>query len=343
MRFCHIASCYTLLVVAGLTACNKDSSRDILDAATPEYVVPQDLQVSVNGVRLHYLDWGGEGSVLLFVPGLTNTAHAFDAVAPAFTDRYRVLGVTRRGHGLSQKPPMDYDLDVLVADLAAFIDIFSDEPAIVVGMSYAGIEMPRLATRYPDKVRVLVFLDAVYNWPGWLNAELSLPGFPAPDSLYDSYQALDAWNQAVFPELWSDVTRAHLRSQTYLTEDGRVAWQLPWPSSVINHFVELYRDWTGDEYEGIKVPVLSIQAAQEEFLTANLAGRGFSRAVIDSAATWTRELDDVLKREGRELLAAAVPHAVMVEFDSTYHALQLQRPRDVINTIAEFLKSHTEH
>ena len=46
-------------------------------------------------VRLHYLDFGGRGPTLLFLPGLGNTAHAFDDFAPRFTDRYHVVALTR--------------------------------------------------------------------------------------------------------------------------------------------------------------------------------------------------------------------------------------------------------
>jgi len=51
--------------------------------------------VRVNGVlRLHYLDWGGEGPGLIFLAGYGNTPHFFDALAHAFTDHFHVLGLT---------------------------------------------------------------------------------------------------------------------------------------------------------------------------------------------------------------------------------------------------------
>jgi pimeloyl-ACP methyl ester carboxylesterase len=94
---------------------------------------PEDSFVEVNGVQLHYLDYGGEGDVLLFVPGSV-TAQSLNAVAPHYTDRYRVLAVTRRWHGASEKTDLTFDLDTLAADLAAFLDHFTDRPAIVAGV-----------------------------------------------------------------------------------------------------------------------------------------------------------------------------------------------------------------
>ena len=56
------------------------------------------------GVRLHYLDFGGTGQPLVFLAGLGNTAHAYDDFAPAFTDRFHVVALTRRGFGESSHP-----------------------------------------------------------------------------------------------------------------------------------------------------------------------------------------------------------------------------------------------
>ena len=58
---------------------------------------------TVNGMKLHYVDWGGSGDAVLFLTSLGGTADDFQPLTTALTDRYRVLGLTRRGQGLSQK------------------------------------------------------------------------------------------------------------------------------------------------------------------------------------------------------------------------------------------------
>ena len=50
--------------------------------------------VDVNGIRLHYLDWGGDGETLIFLTGMGSSAHTFDHIAPRFTDKFRVLALT---------------------------------------------------------------------------------------------------------------------------------------------------------------------------------------------------------------------------------------------------------
>jgi len=70
---------------------------------------PPDRFITVNGVRLQYLDWGGTGEALLFLTSLGGTAGDFQALANQFTDSFHVLGLTRRGQGKSEKPETGYD------------------------------------------------------------------------------------------------------------------------------------------------------------------------------------------------------------------------------------------
>src|SRR5438067_266519 len=62
------------------------------------------------GVRIHYLDFGGSGPVVLLLPGIGNTAHAYDDFAPGLTDRFHVYAMTRRGFGESSHPARGYDI-----------------------------------------------------------------------------------------------------------------------------------------------------------------------------------------------------------------------------------------
>ena len=115
------------------------------------------------GVRLHYLDFGGSGPTLLFLPGLGNTAHAFDDFAPRFTDRYHVVALTRRGFGESDHPTDGYDIPRLVEDIRQAIDRLRLGKVALIGHSIAGEEMTRFAGTYPERVTSLVYLDAAYD------------------------------------------------------------------------------------------------------------------------------------------------------------------------------------
>ena len=121
--------------------------------------------VTVRGVRLHYVDWGGTGEPLIFLtPNGGRPERMFDALAPGFVDRFRVLGLTRRGQGESEKPPSGYDTDSLARDITGFMDAMGIARANLAGHSIAGAEMTHLAATFPDRVRTLVYLDAANDY-----------------------------------------------------------------------------------------------------------------------------------------------------------------------------------
>src|SRR5919205_3334489 len=81
--------------------------------------------VNVNGIRLHYLDWGGNGPVLLFLAGMGCSAYIFKQLAPRFADKFHVLALDRRGHGDSDYPETGYDPDTLTKDLRQFLNVLN--------------------------------------------------------------------------------------------------------------------------------------------------------------------------------------------------------------------------
>jgi pimeloyl-ACP methyl ester carboxylesterase len=71
----------------------------------------------------------------------------FESLVSQFTDRFHVLGLTRRGQGRSEKPDGGHDIDTLVADIVGFLDAKSLGTAHIAGHSVAGAQMIRLAAR----------------------------------------------------------------------------------------------------------------------------------------------------------------------------------------------------
>jgi pimeloyl-ACP methyl ester carboxylesterase len=131
----------------------------------------QELFVTSNAIRLHYVDWGGHGEVVLFLGPLMGGAHVFDSLAPHFTDRFHVLGLTRRGTEPSDTPPAGYDTGTLAEDIRAFLDALHIGRATLVGYSIAGDEMTRFAGVHPQRTARLVYLDA--TWDRASNRELA--------------------------------------------------------------------------------------------------------------------------------------------------------------------------
>jgi non-heme chloroperoxidase len=119
------------------------------------------------GIRLEIIDWGGSGPALVLIPGLGESGHVYNDLAPRLTDRFRVIALTRRGHGVSSRADTTtYVLDTLAADIAAVMDTLRLRRASLIGHSIAGAEITRFAARFPDRVDKLIYLDASHDFAG---------------------------------------------------------------------------------------------------------------------------------------------------------------------------------
>jgi non-heme chloroperoxidase len=129
-----------------------------------------------DGVQLEVLDWGGSGRPLVFLAGLGGTGHGFDAFAPRFLATHHVYAITRRGFGASSKPAPDgsnYGAERLGDDVLAVIEALKLDRPVLAGHSLAGEELSSVASRHPERLAGVVYLDAAYAYayyaPGNLN------------------------------------------------------------------------------------------------------------------------------------------------------------------------------
>jgi len=211
----------------------------------------------VNGVKLHYLDWGGKGEVLLFLHGLGDSAHIFDDIAPKFTDHFRVLGLTRRGHGQSDKPPTGYETTTLVEDIRQFLDALKIKRVSLVGHSMADKEVTLFAGMYPQRVRKLVYLDAAYDRSGLVEVQAKNP-LPPPRPAKEDLASFDAyrtwWDKS--RGFWSDAVESNLR-ETSLAPDGTIK------PSVAGPVAQAIMQGSGTppmDYTKVQAPALTLYA-----------------------------------------------------------------------------------
>lgn len=181
--------------------------------------------ITVNGVRLQYLDWGGSGPALILIHGALDNPHMFDDLAPAFTDRFRVIAYARRGCGRSEaKEP--YDIATLTQDLRSLMDGLGVAKAHLAGWSAGGNEVTAMAGTYPERVDRIVYLEGAYDW-----ADLSAEAFksfphelPGPASAMKSLEAFRTYQRTVWFPAVSDGNRveAYIRDLVVAQPDGTV-------------------------------------------------------------------------------------------------------------------------
>ena len=189
--------------------------------------------VRVDGIRLNYLDWGGKGEVLLFIHGWGDNAHAFDVLAPRFTNTFHCIAFTRRGSGQSDKPQTGYDPATCTEEVRGFMDGLGITRAFLVGHSYGGQIISLLATRYPSRVQGLIFLDGIFDYSpleyqAWQKFYALFP-YPSATSTdlaninsYRAYEQKACYGGKPSTPFWNDALEAQLRDNVRIVADGSV-------------------------------------------------------------------------------------------------------------------------
>ena len=99
-----------------------------------------DRFIETNGIRLHYLEHGGDGPTLILTHGLTANAHSFDGLIGAgLATGIRVLSVDLRGRGESDKPESGYTMADHAADMLGMFDTLDIDSVILGGHSFGGL------------------------------------------------------------------------------------------------------------------------------------------------------------------------------------------------------------
>ena len=121
---------------------------------------PTDRNVEVNGLNIHYLDWGGDSNRnLLLVHGQGGNAHNWDRIARELSGEFRVIAVDQRGHGDSDHTREGYGVDRFAADLAEFVEKIGIAPCDYVGASLGARNGIAYAGDRSDHLKHFVCLD----------------------------------------------------------------------------------------------------------------------------------------------------------------------------------------
>lgn len=113
----------------------------------------------VNGTTLH---WQARGSIhalpIICLNSLGTDLRLWDDVAESLADRWRIILMDKRGHGLSTGK-LPFSMDDLAADVLALADHLRLKRFAVVGLSIGGLIAETLALKAPERVAALVLTN----------------------------------------------------------------------------------------------------------------------------------------------------------------------------------------
>jgi len=184
---------------------------------------PRTRFVTVDGVRLHLLEWGGGGGgdPLLLVPGLGQSAHVYRELAPAFTDGRRVLALSPRAHGESEMPQGGYAVADFAAELEGVLDALEIDVAVVAAHSGAGAGATRLAAERPERVAGMVYLDGTQDYSGWGEVQRLTPVQPPARPAPRDDAAMREWFRRCYFGFWCEALEADWRARPIPSEGMR--------------------------------------------------------------------------------------------------------------------------
>lgn len=281
----------------------------------------RDSYLLLNGLRFHYLNWGGEGPPVVLLHGLASNARIWDFVAPLLvTAGFRVLALDQRQHGLTDDADDGFDFPGVVRDLHAFIDTLQLERPLLVGHSWGAGTVLNYAAARPAGAAGIVLVDggtselSAVPEMTWEKAEQllrppDLDGMPREDFV----ARLRGWTGDFYRAEIDDMVLAGFVIQA----DDTLRRKLPIPKHM-RIARAIYEQKTSALFARVRCPVLLCPASaprpHDERTTQSMAHKreGVARAEQANALVRTRW------------------------FENTVHDIPLQRPDELATTIAQF-------
>ncbi len=189
--------------------------------------VPFEGGAGINGLDVHYLDWGGSqhaagAPTILALHGLASSANWYWRLAGRLSDRWRVIAPDQRGHGQTTQAPTGYDWQTLASDAAALLDHLGVERAVVLGHSWGGHVATNLAARFPSRVSRVVMIDGGFQ-DGHLLADPTWENFRSRFRPRDVSGTKTEWLDSLREQMagcWGDDLERTVLTMVYEDDDG---------------------------------------------------------------------------------------------------------------------------
>jgi len=112
-------------------------------------------KIEVNDIGIYY-EIHGEGEPLLLVEGLGYSSWMWFKQIPDLSREYKVIVFDNRGVGNTDKPDMEYSVEMMADDAAGVLKTLDIESANILGISMGGFIAQEIALKYPNVVKSLV-------------------------------------------------------------------------------------------------------------------------------------------------------------------------------------------
>jgi pimeloyl-ACP methyl ester carboxylesterase len=280
--------------------------------------------ITVDGVKLHYLS-GGNGSPLVLVHGLGSSAAVeFYYNLEPLAARHRVIAIDLPGFGQSDKPALDYTIDIFVK---AGSDLMASEGlprAAVMGVSMGGRVALGLALTAPEQVERLILVDALGVGPPRrvLAYRILLTKGLGELTLSGTARALRRMNPATIRRFWG----------WYLNRPGGV--DSIWSNQrIADHGALLSRP----EYRAAYLSALRSIAGMRSLRDGVVVEARLSELRMPTLLVWGRH-DHIFPPSHAESALKRLPNGRVEIFEDSGHTPQMEEPDRFNRLVLEFLE-----
>ena len=271
-----------------------------------------DYFITINGLIIHYRDWGESHLPPLVILHGAGNAHSrtWDHVAAALTDRYRVIVPDLRGHGESSWVPVpQYTWQLFRDDALRLMDALGLSQVVLCGHSLGGRVAYMLASQHPERVTRLVIVEADPVDPQVREGDPRIEVYATIEEA-----VIEAYKRQPYAD--KDTLRHETEHGLKQLDDGRWTWRMD-PAI----YVAL---WRGQLNPGTKLEWPAL--AQIQCPTALIAGahslmKGGSMQIPGIA----------------EKMAGAIPNCTLIEIPDASHDLPNENPTRFISALRAYL------
>lgn len=114
---------------------------------------------TLDGARVHYKSYGKGSEAVVFIHGWTCDMNFWRMQIPAFETKSRVIAIDLPGHGRSDKPQIDYTMELFARAIDSVLRDAKVDRAVLVGHSMGVPVVRQFYRKYPEKTRALVLVD----------------------------------------------------------------------------------------------------------------------------------------------------------------------------------------
>ena len=209
-----------------------------------------------NGVKIHYAAMG-DGPLVVFIHGFPDFWYSWHHQMNGLKEHYRVVALDTRGYNKSDKPEKqeDYDMSLLIQDVAAVIKAEGEEKAVIVGHDWGGAIAWNFVMALPHMAEKLIIVNLPHP-KGFARELTNNPEQQANSQYARNFQQ---------PNSHENLSAEALANFVAKDEETRAKYFTAFSNSSLNGMMNYYRQnypRESSENAEIEIPQISIPVLQ---------------------------------------------------------------------------------